>query len=33
MVIEALTYLQEHAENADIEEFDRRIESTDFMKV
>jgi hypothetical protein len=33
MVIEALAYLQEHAENADIEEFDKRIESTDFMKV
>jgi len=33
MVIEALAYLQEHTENADIEEFDRKIESTDFSKV
>jgi len=29
-VIEALLYFKEHTENADIEEFDRRIEGIDF---
>ena len=29
-VIEALVYFKEHTENADIEEFDRRIEGIDF---
>jgi hypothetical protein len=32
IVILALTYLKEHTNSADIEEFDRMIETTDFMR-